>query len=112
MVLLLSGCGSERSGHVSGGQNAVVGGSSGYSPYQTRNAALSCLNSAGVSGRPVGRAVIALEGGAYIEFAADRGSSAALQVRGKAEGAELIGLALFFIGAAKEDVIARVERCL
>jgi len=112
MVLLLSGCGSERSGHLSGGQNPVVGGSSGYSAYQTRNAALSCLNSTGVSGRPVGKAVIALESGAYIKFAADRGSSAALQVRGKAEGAELIAPALFFIGAANEDVITRVERCL
>lgn len=112
LALLLSACGSVRTPSQSGGQNAVVGGSSGYEPYQTRNAALSCLRRVGLTAIPVGKDRIKLEQGASIYFAADRGGAAAMQARGEAEGAQVIGPALFFVGSAGGNITARVESCL
>ena len=112
LALLLSACGSVRTPSQSGGQNAVVGGSAGYEPYQPRDAALGCLKRAGLKAVPVGKDRIKLEHGASIYFAADRGGAAAMQVRGQAEGAEVIGSALYFVGSAGGNITARVESCL
>ena len=112
LVLVLSACGSVRTPQQSGGQNPVVGGSSGYEPYQTRNAALDCLKRGGVVAVPVGKDRIKLQQGASIYFAAERGAAAAMQARGQAEGAEVIGPALFFVGSADGNLTSRVETCL
>lgn len=112
LALLLSACGSVREPSQSGGQNAVVGGSSGYQPYQTRNAALGCLQRGGIKAVAIGKDRIKLEQGASIYFAADRGGAAAMQARGEAEGAEVIGSALYFVGSASGNITARVESCL
>ena len=112
LSILLSACGSVRTPLQSGGQNAVVGGSSGYEPYQTRNAALGCIQGAGLKAVPVGKDRIKLEQGASIYFTADRGDATARQARGQAEGAEVIGPAIFFVGTADGNLTSRVESCL
>ncbi len=112
LVLVLAACGSVRTPQQSGGQNPVVGGSSGYEPYQTRNAALDCIKSKGVAAVPIGKDRIKLPQGASVFFAADRGGAAAMQARGQAEGAEVIGPALFFVGSADGNLTSRVETCL
>ena len=115
LALLLPGCGSERLPVQSGGQNAVVGGSAGFTPYQTRNTALDCIRGKGISARPVGLDVIEVGGPAgaqKIFFAADRGAATGLQVRGKAEGAEVIGSALYYVGAGDLGTTSVVEGCL
>ncbi|MSW87548.1 MAG: hypothetical protein F2799_01845 [Actinobacteria bacterium] len=112
-ALLLSGCGSERTPLQSGGQNAVVGGSAGYQPYQTRDIALNCIKGRGISATPVGRDLILLSApGARIVFEADRGVSSGMQVRGQVEGAEVIGGAVFYVGSADTAVTSGVEGCL
>ena len=112
LALLLSACGSVRTPQQSGGQNAVVGGSAGYKPYQTRDAALGCIRSAGLKAVPVGKDRIKLDQGASVYFAADRGDAAARQARGQAEGAEVLGSAVFYVGSADGNFTSRVESCL
>ena len=76
-----------------------------------RDPVIACLREEAVAARPVGGAGIAA-GGARIEFRTTAGEAEALQVAGRAQGAEQVGRALVYVGGAPDALLATVEECV
>jgi len=76
---------------------------------------LNCLRAQRIAAVRADRstvAVLPLASRLRVRFAALDESAQAEQARGMAEGAELIGPALLFVGSASDARIAQVEACL
>ena len=114
-VLVLAGCGSERQPSQSGGQSASLGGAYTYEPYQPRDKMLKCLRGKGVKAVAVGQDAIQflpLPASPRIVVAATPDAATALQVRGRAEGAQLMGSALVYANQASNRQIKRIQDCV
>jgi len=114
-IFALAGCGSPRSPLLSGGQDPVRGGAAGFATYSPPVALLNCLRAQRIAAVRADRstvAVLPLSSRLRVRFAALDESAQAEQARGVAEGAELIGPALLFVGSAPDPRIAQVEACL
>jgi hypothetical protein len=79
--------------------------------YDPRAAVVSCLRDEGVAARraPAGEV---LAQGVRIEFLITPGEAVALQVAGRAQGAEQIGRALIWVGDAPDELLATIEDCV
>jgi hypothetical protein len=79
--------------------------------YDPRLPVVSCLRDEGLSARRVDRNAILTER-VRIEFLRTPGEAEARQIAGRAQGAEQIGRALIFVGAARDGLLARIEECV
>ncbi len=114
-ALVLAGCGSVRQPSQSGGESATRGGAYGFKPYQPRDKLLKCLRRKGVEAVAVGQDSIQflpLPGAPRIVMAATPDAATALQVRGRSEGAQLMGSALVFANQATKRQIEQIQDCL
>lgn len=115
LALTVAGCGSVRTADQSGGQDAVRGGAAGFKPFQPRDRLIECLREKGVEAVAKGEdeiQVLPASTGPRIVMAADPEAATALQVRGKAEGAELMGRALVYAGRSSDAQVEQVQDCL
>jgi len=114
-ALAVCGCGSVRTGAQSGGQDAKLGGSKGFGPFQPRDRFVECVRKVGLQVAPVGQdtaQVLPVATGAKVVFAVDMDAATALQIRGQAEGAEQIGQAIVFSSRASDTQIEQIQNCL
>jgi hypothetical protein len=100
IVIITTGCGGQRS--------------SGDGAYDPRDARVSCLAGEGLPARKLGADLVIVDSRPPLRifFAATPGEAEAMQVRGHAQGAEQLGRALLYVGAAPEALLDRVEGCL
>lgn len=113
-LFVLAGCGSERQPSQSGGESPTLGGAYGYKPFQPRDRMLKCLRRKGVEALGVGQDVIQvlpLPASPRIVVAATPDAATALQVRGEAEGAQLMGYALVYANRASNRQIEQIQDC-
>lgn len=114
-ALLVAGCGSTRTPEQSGGPNAVLGGGARATPYDPRATPLSCMQADGLPARLDGERAIVVgtgPGAPRAYFQVDGGTAQGTQVRGDAQGAEVIGSALLYTNAGSDALLKRVETCL
>lgn len=84
-------------------------------PYNPMTNVVACLHGEGIATRPTAPNEVRLAPaatGMRVRLAITPGAADAAQLRGGAEGAEVIGSAMLFVGSASDAQIARVERCL
>jgi hypothetical protein len=101
----LSGC----AGSVPTGKNHAS------RPYDPRNSVIGCIHGKGLDARRSGLAAIAVgaaAGGPRIVFAPTSGAAEADHVRPGAEGAEVIGDALLYVGSGSDSELGKLEDCL
>lgn len=102
---LLSGC----AGDVPTGKNHAT------RPYDPRDSVLGCIRGKGLDGQKSGADAIAVGAGAgrpRIVFAPTSGAAEADHVRPGAEGAEVIGDALLYVGRGSDSELGKLEDCL
>jgi hypothetical protein len=102
---LIAGCG----GAVKPGSNHVGG------PYDPRDSVVGCIHGKGLEARKTGADAIAVGAGAgspRIVFAPTTGAAEADHVRPGAEGAEIIGDALLYVGSGSDAELGKLEDCL
>lgn len=109
VALALSACGSitvKPSGH---GRGKVD------DPRTTKNDHLACIRQGGLPATEVGRTGIqigAAPGGPLVQFAPSPGTAQGDQMRGLAQGAEVIGSALLYPRQAPDRELQTIENCL
>jgi hypothetical protein len=79
--------------------------------YDPRAPVVSCLRDEGLPARNAGPTTVVVNG-VRIEFSTTPGEAEALQIRGRAQGAEQIGRALVFVGRAPGSQLSVVEECV
>jgi hypothetical protein len=79
--------------------------------YDPRAPVVSCLRDEGLPARNAGPTTVAVRG-VRVEFRTTPGEAEALQIRGRAQGAEQIGRALVFVGRAPDALLSVVEECV
>jgi hypothetical protein len=102
---VLSGC----AGSVPTGKNHAS------RPYDPRNSVIGCIHGKGLDARKSGVDAIgvgAAAGGPRIVFAPTSGAAEADHVRPGAEGAEVIGDALLYVGSGSDSELGKLENCL
>jgi hypothetical protein len=102
---LLAGCG----GAVKSSSSHVRGA------YDPRDSVLGCIQGKGLQARKSGRYAIAVGTGPRsprVVFAATSGEAEADHVRPGAEGAEIIGDALLYVGSGSDSELGKLEDCL
>lgn len=120
-LLFLAGCGDDATrgpeqagGPVGAGQEG--GGTSAAAPaYDPRSAPLQCIGAARLPARRIGPAdfEVGQPGvGPLVHYVATEGAAEDQQLKGKAEGAEVIGRALLYTRQASESELHAVEKCL
>lgn len=113
--LLVAGCGSTRTPEQSGGPNAIAGGGARVAPYDPRATPLACMKADRLPARLDGERAIVIgtgPGAPRAVFQVDGGTAQGTQVRGDAEGAEVIGSALLYTNAGSDALLTKVETCL
>jgi hypothetical protein len=74
-----------------------------------------CIQAAGLPATSIGLTTIQvgpLPGGPTIVFAPDPNAAEALQITGKAPGAEIIGAAALYVHGAPDTELLKIESCL
>jgi hypothetical protein len=79
--------------------------------YDPRVPVVECLRDEGLPARRVDRIAV-LADRVRIEFLRTPGEAEARQVAGQAQGAEQIGRALVWVGAAPDGLLASIEECV
>ena len=105
VAAVLSGC----AGNVPTGKNHAS------RPYDPRDPVVGCIHGKGLDARKSGAAAIAVGTGAgrpRIVFAPTSGAAEADHVRPGAEGAEVIGDALLYVGGGSDSELGKLEDCL
>jgi hypothetical protein len=101
-ALAMAGCGSDH-GYGDGS-------------YDPRDGRIACLQGKGLQARKVGVSWVYVTPGARsslrIYFATTPGEAEALSVAGRAQGAEQLGRALFYVSDASEPLLTDIEGCL
>ena len=113
--LAICGCGSVRTGAQSGGQDAKLGGSKGFGPFQPRDRFVECARKVGLQVAPIGQdtaQILPAATGAKVVFAVDMDAATAMQIRGQAEGAEQIGQAIVYGSRASDSQIEQIQNCM
>ncbi len=113
--VLVAGCGSSRTPEQSGGPNAVLGGGARATPYDPRTTPLACMRAKGLPAAIDGADAIRIgagPGAPRAVFAPDGGTAQGTQIRGDAEGAEVIGSALLYTNGGGDTVLGKIEKCL
>jgi len=111
----LAGCGSVRTAQQSGGEDAVRGGAAGFKPFQPRDELLQCLRSKGADAVAVGSDAIQMLPAATaprIVMQVEPAEAVVLQIRGKAEGAQVIGRAVVYAGRSSDSQVELIQDCL
>jgi hypothetical protein len=114
-TLLCVGCGSPRSPLLSGGEDPIRGGSAGFQTYSPPIGLRNCLRARGLTVARVDRSTIAIapaSDGLAVTFEAIDEAAWARQLRGLAQGAEMIGSGLVYVGQAGPAKLAQVQDCL
>lgn len=120
-LLFLAGCGGDATrgpeqagGPVGSGQQGG-GTPAGAQAYDPRSTPLTCVTGARLPGRRIGPAdfEVGRPGiGPLVHYVATEGAAEDQQLKGRAEGAEVIGRALLYTRQATESELHTVERCL
>jgi hypothetical protein len=116
-VAALAGCGAVavkpagngRSGS-SGGSRASVGAAA--APVSPAAAHTGCLRADHLQVRQLGISDLLIDPSVRVHFAPTPGGALADQIEGRAQGAEVIGAALLYPGAAPDAELTVIENCL
>ena len=111
----LAGCGSVRTAEQSGGEDAIRGGAAGFKTFQPRDELLQCLRAGGAEAIAVGEDVIQmLPAGTAprIVMQVEPAAAVVRQIRGNAEGAEVIGRAVVYAGRSSDSQVELIQDCL
>jgi hypothetical protein len=79
--------------------------------YDPRTSIVSCLREEGVDARTAGPVDVVADG-VRIEFMSTSGAAVARTIAGDAQGAEQIGRALIWVGAAPDGLLNTIEECV
>src|SRR5919106_1208984 len=79
--------------------------------YDPRVPVVACLRDEAVPARLAGRGAVVAQG-VRIDFLATPGAAEALQISGRAHGAEQVGRALIWVGRAPDELLAAIEECV
>lgn len=119
VATLVGGCGGSsgrpdkppRPGNL-GTQGSPSPQSTGFDPAGDL---VNCLRAAHITSHRTGPTEVLVdppEAGVRVVFAGTIGEADFAQLRGKAEGAQVIGRALLYVGTASDDQLSKVEKCV
>ncbi len=120
-LLLLAGCGADATRGPEQAGGPVGSGQEGADPsgaatsYDPRTAPLKCITGGGLPAHPIATADFEAGRpglGPFVHYVATEGAGEDRQLKGGAEGAEVIGRALLYTREASEPELHTVERCL